>query len=111
MDYQLALLALPEAEQALLDADTRYLVEVYPFLPMIRDLEFATVISGNHIDPESWKAWTDKEKQDASITRFTRRLASKKTDKTDPLVILIVTNMLLTGFDVLRFEHRPQLHD
>jgi hypothetical protein len=40
-----------------------------------------------------------KEKQQALIERFKRRWAPEKTTKTDPLAILVVNNMLLTGFD------------
>jgi type I restriction enzyme R subunit len=94
-----SLLALPEDEQALLDAETRYLIDISPHLPMLRALEIAVVISGNHNDPEPWKDWTDKDKQDIRIQSFKRRLAEGKTEKTDPLGILVVTNMLLTGFD------------
>ena len=110
------LLAAPEDEQALLDAETRYLIEVYRYLPMIRALEFAVVMSGNHNDQEAWKNWTDKGKQDTHIERFKRRLAERKTDKTDPLGILIVTNMLLTGFDapveqVMYLDRKMVAHD
>jgi hypothetical protein len=55
--------------------------------------------STDHNDPESWKDWADKDKQEERITRFKRKLAPEKTDKTDPLSILVVINMLLTGFD------------
>ena len=33
------------------------------------------------------------------IKRFKRKFAPIKTDKTDPLSVLVVMNMLLTGFD------------
>src|SRR5206468_12879556 len=74
------------------------------------------VISGDHNDPESWWEWADKDKQEERITRFKRKLATEKTDKTDPLSILIVNNMLLTGFDapveqVLYVDRKIVAHD
>ena len=57
------------------------------------------VFSGDHNDPESWREWSDKGKQEDRIKRFKRKFAIEKTEKTDPLSILVVNNMLLTGFD------------
>lgn len=110
------LLALAEEDQAKLDGKTRFLIEAHPHLPMIRALEFAVVVSGNHNDPESWKDWTDKDKQDDHVQRFKRRLAPERTAKTDPLGLIIVTNMLLTGFDapieqVLYLDRKIVAHD
>lgn len=111
-----AILALSEDDQAKLDAETRFLIEVHPKLDLIRALEFSVVMSGNHNDPESWKKWTDKEKQEELVERFKRRLATAKSVKTDPLGLLIVTNMLLTGFDapveqVMYLDRRIIAHD
>jgi type I restriction enzyme R subunit len=111
-----ALLALPEPDQDKLDPDTRFLIQTHPYLPMIRALEFSVVISGNHNDPEAWKDWTNKDQQETSVERFKRRLAPEKTDKTDPLGLLVVTNMLLTGFDapveqVLYLDRKIVAHD
>lgn len=66
--------------------------------------------------PQSWWEWTDKAKQDEYIRRFKRKLAPEKTDKTDPLAILVVNNMLLTGFDapveqVLYLDRKLIAHD
>jgi type I restriction enzyme R subunit len=94
-----ATLALSDEEVEKLDANTRFLVRTYPLLGKLRALEMAVVISGDHNDPESWWDWADKSKQKERITRFKRKLASEKTDKTDPLSILVVNNMLLSGFD------------
>lgn len=111
-----ALLALSEADQDKLDRRTRFLIQAHPHLPMVRALEFAVVVSGNHNDPETWKDWTDKAKQETHVERFKRRLAPEQTDKTDPLGLLIVTNMLLTGFDapveqVMYLDRRIVAHD
>src|SRR5207302_8903171 len=79
-------------------------------------LDIAVVISGDHNDPESWWDWTNKEKQDEYIKRFKRRLAIAQTEKTDPLSILVVNNMLITGFDapveqVLYLDRKIVAHD
>ena len=111
-----ATLALPDDEVALLDAKTRFLVEVHPQLPRLQALEIAAVFSGNHNDPESWWEWADKDKQEVLIKRFKRKFAQAKTVKTDPLSILVVMNMLLTGFDapveqVLYLDRKIIAHD
>jgi type I restriction enzyme R subunit len=79
-------------------------------------MEIAVVFSGDHNDPESWWEWADKGKQEERIKRFKRKLALGKTEKTDPLSILIVNNMLLTGFDapveqVLYLDRKIVAHD
>jgi type I restriction enzyme R subunit len=109
-------LALPEDEVEKLDANARFLIRAYPLLPVLRALEFAVVISGDHNDPESWWDWSDKDEQEERIKRFKRKLAPEKTEKTDPLSILVVNNMLLTGFDapveqVLYLDRKIVAHD
>lgn len=94
-----ATLALPDQEIEKLDKQTRFLVSAHSLLPLIRALDVAVVISGDHNDPEAWWDWSNKEKQDEYTKRFKRKLASDRTDKTDPLALLVVNNMLLTGFD------------
>ncbi|WP_216644730.1 type I restriction endonuclease subunit R [Candidatus Thiodictyon syntrophicum] len=94
-----SVLALGDDERESLDDATRSLLALYPQLGRLRVLEVAAVISPGHNDRESWRNWSDKEKQKASIERFKRRWAPEKTAKTDPLAILVVNNMLLTGFD------------
>ena len=111
-----ATLALPDDEVEKLDAKTRFLVRNHPQLPKLRAMEIAAVFSGNHNDPESWWEWADKDKQEDRIKRFKRKFAAEKTDKTDPLSILVVMNMLLTGFDapveqVLYLDRKIVAHD
>ncbi|MGH7965808.1 MAG: type I restriction endonuclease subunit R, partial [Candidatus Binatia bacterium] len=111
-----AILELLDDEVERLDSNTRFLVRAHPLLPRLRALEVAVVISGNHNDPESWRDWTDKAKQDEHIRRFKRKFAHEKTDKTDPLSMLVVNNMLLTGFDapveqVLYLDRKIVAHD
>ncbi|MDY0041601.1 MAG: DEAD/DEAH box helicase family protein, partial [Desulforhabdus sp.] len=93
------ILALPDHEIEKLDPKARFLVQAYPMLPLIEALDVAVVISGNHNDPESWWDWSHKDKQDEHIRRFKRKLAVERTEKTDPLSMVVVNNMLLTGFD------------
>ncbi len=111
-----ATLTLPDDEVERLDAKTRFLVRTHPQLPKLRALEIAAVFSGNHNDPESWWEWADKEKQEGYIKRFKRKFSPGKTEKTDPLSILVVMNMLLTGFDapveqVLYLDRKIVAHD
>jgi type I restriction enzyme, R subunit len=111
-----ATLALPDDEVEKLDAHTRFLVRTHPVLARLRVLEIAAVFSGDHNDPESWSEWGDKDKQKDRIKRFKRKFAAEKTDSSDPLSILIVNNMLLTGFDapveqVLYLDRKIVAHD
>lgn len=111
-----AVRGLPDDEQAKLDAAMRFLIAAHANLDLIRALEFAVVVSGNHNDPASWKQWTDKSRQEEIVGCFKRRLAPVKSEKADPLGVLIVTNMLLTGFDapveqVMYLDRRVIAHD
>ncbi len=109
-------LALPDHAIEGLDPGTRFLVRSHPLLPLIKAMEVAVVISGNHNDPESWRDWSNKEKQDQYTKRFKRQLAAKKTEKTDPMALMVVNNMLLTGFDapieqVMYLDRKMVAHD
>lgn len=109
-------LALSEHELAQQDQHTQYLVRAHPMLDQLRALDAAVVMSGDHNDPEPWKQWTDKDKQSDHIKRFKRKLAVERTDKTDPLAILIVKAMLITGFDapveqVMYLDRKIVAHD
>ena len=111
-----ATLALADAELEKLDANTRFLVRNHSQLGRLQALEIAAVFSGDHNDPESWWEWADKGKQEEFIKRFKRKFALTKTDKTDPLSVLVVMNMLLTGFDapveqVLYLDRKIVAHD
>ena len=91
-------------------------MRAHALLPLIRGLDVAVVISGNHNDPESWWDWSNKEKQDEYTKRFKRKLAAERTEKTDPLAMMVVNNMLLTGFDapieqVMYLDRKVVAHD
>lgn len=71
-------------------------------LEVLQTLETAVVISGSHNDELEIKAYTNGEYHKKSIKRF--KLPFGKTDEEDKNVngnvgIVIVNNMLLTGFD------------
>ncbi len=111
-----ATLALGEDELEKLDAHTQFLVRSHSLLDQIKALDIAVVVSGDHNDPEPWREWTNSDKQKDHVARFKRKLAVEKTDKTDPLAILVVKNMLLTGFDapveqVMYLDRKIVAHD
>ncbi|SAY38262.1 type I restriction enzyme subunit R domain-containing protein, partial [Candidatus Synechococcus spongiarum] len=55
--------------------------------------ESTVVISGDINDPEEWKTWTDSAGHKTAVERFKQPMGEH------PLSILIVNDMLLTGFD------------
>jgi type I restriction enzyme, R subunit len=71
-------------------------------IEMLKQLEVAVVISGSHNDAPHIKAFTNGDYHKKSIKRF--KLPFDKTDEEDTALngnvgIIIVYNMLLTGFD------------
>ncbi len=99
------LLDLSDDAIAKLDKEKGRRIRARRFLPTIKALEFAPVISGKHndtIDPE--QKWSSRAQVDARIKRFKKPLFgnginSFDHNKADPLAFLIVKSMLLTGFD------------
>jgi type I restriction enzyme R subunit len=99
------LLDLSDAQLAQLDRRKAFLIRAHRFLPTIKALEFAPVISGEHndtVDPSG--EWSARSKIDARIERFKKPLFtggpnSHEQSGADPLAFLIVKSMLLTGFD------------
>jgi type I restriction enzyme, R subunit len=94
-----AILALPAEELEKRDEVIQHRVRAHKFLPTIRELEFAPIISGAQNDDPALTPWTDASKNDARIERFKKPLFHADKDKRDPLAFLIVKSMLLTGFD------------
>jgi type I restriction enzyme, R subunit len=96
---------LTDDQLAQLDRRKAFLIRAHRFLPTIRALEFAPVISAEHndsVDPSG--EWSARSKVDARIARFKKPLfaAGPNTHDqpgADPLAFLIVKSMLLTGFD------------
>lgn len=81
-----------------LKSDNPMLVNV----ALLEKLETAVVISGSHNDELEIKAFTNSEYHKKAIKRF--KLPFEKTDEEDNSIngnvgIIIVNNMLLTGFD------------
>ena len=99
------LLDLPADAIDKLDRDRAFRLRAHRFLPTIKALEFAPVISGTHndtVDPAG--EWTTRSKIDARIARFKMPLFADGPntfdgDNADPLAFLLVKSMLLTGFD------------
>ena len=81
-----------------LDPDTSFMRAAASHVDLIRALKFAPVISGDHNDPPHYTPWTDKPQQEGCIDRFKLPLGPAD-EKHDPLALLIVKSMLLTGFD------------
>ncbi|MCB9880144.1 MAG: type I restriction endonuclease subunit R, partial [Planctomycetes bacterium] len=94
-----------ESALAQLEPYTAFLIRAHRFLPTIRALEFAPVISGAHndtVDPK--REWSLPSKVNSQIARFTQPLFAAGPNSFDheeasPLAFLIVKSMLLTGFD------------
>lgn len=78
-------------------------VQAWRYRDLLKQIEFAAVISGSHNDDPAWKQWTDAAANELRIKRFKKPLPSpdahSKPEKTDPLAFLVVKSMLLTGFD------------
>ena len=81
------------------DADESFLRVAAGHLDLIRSLDFAPVISADHNDAPHYAEWTDKAAQQERIDRFKLPLGPAGEGR-DPLGLLIVKSMLLTGFDV-----------
>jgi len=81
------------------DAEESFLRAAAPQVELIRALEFAPVISGDHNDPPDYAPWTDKARQSALVDGF-RLPLGPAGEGHSPLALLIVKSMLLTGFDV-----------
>ena len=90
------LLNLPEDEQKNLDEETRFLIIAAKNKDILKKLEFAAIISGNHNDPPSYKEYTDKARHEILVGKDGR---FKQPLEQDKLAIIIVKSMLLVGFD------------
>ena len=111
------LLALDADSREALPERTQFLLRAHRHLATIKELEFAPVISGSNNDAPEWKEWTDGAASEARTTRFKKPLFHADPEKRDPLAIIIVKSMLLTGFDAPveqalyldRFMHQHEL--
>ncbi|CAL9602373.1 type I restriction endonuclease subunit R [Streptomyces sp. enrichment culture] len=68
--------------------DERELLDLLPHLPLLRSIDAAVVISqastGQVKDPEDWKTWTAKSRQDGHIARFKQGLGDPYAAAHDP---------------------------
>ena len=88
----------PEGHAGPDDPDESFWRAAAAQVDLIRGLQFAPVISGDHNDPPRYAEWTDKVRQQVHINRFKLPLGPTGENR-DPLALLIVKSMLLTGFD------------
>ena len=88
-----ALRTLDDEQLADLPKKTRAAVRAGRHLELLKALEFTTVISPKHNDPNEWEQWSDGAAIETAIERFKRRLDKEKTLKTDPLAFLCVKSM------------------
>lgn len=68
-------------------------------LDRLKKLKTDVIISGNHNDKLHLKAYTNKSKHETSIKSFKMGFDSEEGGVTGDIGIIIVNNMLLTGFD------------
>ncbi len=87
-----------DGSRGMIDPDESFLRAAVRQIDLIRALEFAPVISGDHNDPPHYAEWTDKQSQQAHINSFKLPLGAG-VEGHSPLGLLIVKSMLLTGFD------------
>lgn len=68
-------------------------------LRTLKRMEIDVIISGSQNDEDIYKPYTDQQKHTLQIARFKRHLISDDPEKQDGLAILVVVDMLITGFD------------
>ena len=70
-----------------------------PYLDQLKKLQTDVIISGRINDKPHLKAYTNKSKHETSIKSFKMAFGGEDDSITGDMGILIVNNMLLTGFD------------
>ncbi len=70
-----------------------------PDLIQLKAMQTDVIISGNNNDEPHLKPFTNESKQETSIASFKMAFGSEKEGVSGNMGILIVNNMLLTGFD------------
>mgnify|MGYP001001736914 FL=1 len=68
-------------------------------LEILKRIETDVIVSGSLNDEECYRAFTNPQKHEVQIARFKRPLVTDDSEKQDGLAILIVVDMLITGFD------------
>jgi type I restriction enzyme R subunit len=93
------LLALSPEERGVLPQGTRLLLQAYPQRDRLNQLQCAAVISASEADDPVWTVWSDERRREEYIKRFKLPLEVSDGQRSDPLALLCVQQMLLTGFD------------
>jgi type I restriction enzyme, R subunit len=94
-----ALMALSEDELEEEKEYTKLLVRAARNRDRLAKLEIAAVISSDHKDPLSWKQWTDDAQREKHERIFKMPFVHDDPTRSSPLGMIVVKNMLLTGFD------------
>ena len=94
-----SLAQIDEEKLAGLPRRSQFLSRALRVRNLVEQLEFAPIFSGSHNDPPEWSKWTDRSSIDSRIERFKSPFPNERTEGGDPLGIIIVKSMLLTGFD------------
>lgn len=81
------------------DPEAQFLVRAARRKDLISRLEIAAVISASQNQDPAFNEWSDRAKVESRIERFKKPLVHRDPSKCDPLAILCVKSMLLTGFD------------
>ena len=68
-------------------------------LDQLKKLKTDVIISGNNNDSPDLKAYSDNSKHETSVKSFKMAFGNEEEGVTGDMGILIVNNMLLTGFD------------
>lgn len=66
---------------------------------LLSELETAVIISGKNNDEETYKKYTNADTHKKQIEGFKKPLTGNDESKRSPIGIIIVKDMLLTGFD------------
>lgn len=66
---------------------------------LLSELETAVIISGKNNDDEAYRKYTNADNHKKQIEGFKKPLIGKDESKRSPIGIIIVKDMLLTGFD------------
>lgn len=91
--------ALDDETLAQKPSKVRAAVHAWRQLGLLKQIEFAPVISPENNQDPSWADWTDGAKIETRVDRFKKALVHKDPAKKDLLAFLLVKSMLLTGFD------------
>lgn len=94
-----AQLRLTDDELQEKDSETQFLVRAARRKDLVARLEIAAVISASHNQDPAFDEWSDRAKVEARVERFKKPLVHRDPTRSDPLAILCVKSMLLTGFD------------